>query len=148
MRNFDFAPLMRSSIGFDRIGQMFEEMDRGQKADKYPPYNIEKLDKNNYRITMALAGFSESDIDITVTQNNLKISGNVADKSEDNEYLYQGLAARSFSRQFELAETIKVVGAEMTNGLLHIDLAKEIPEALKPRVIKINKSGLLPGKAA
>lgn len=148
MRNFDFAPLMRSTIGFDRIGQMFEDMERGQTADKYPPYNIEKRDADNYRITMAVAGFAEQDIDITVTENNLKISGNISDKQGGGDFLYQGLAARSFTRQFELADTIKVVGAEMQNGLLHIDLVREIPEALKPRVIEINKSGLLSDEAA
>jgi molecular chaperone IbpA len=148
MRNFDFSPLMRSTIGFDRIGQMFEDLERTQAADKYPPYNIVKRDADNYRISMAIAGFSEDDIDITVTENTLKITGEINGKPEDNEYLYQGLAARAFTRQFELADTIKVVGADMQNGLLHIDLVREIPEALKPRHVEIGKSKLLSDKAA
>ena len=148
MRKFDFTPLMRSTIGFDRIGRMFEDMEHSQATEKYPPYNIEKLDADNYRISMAVAGFTEQDIDITVTENTLKISGDISNKQDDIEFLYHGLAARSFTRQFELADTIKVVSAELRNGLLHIDLIREIPEAMKPRVIEINKSSLLTDEAA
>lgn len=148
MRTYDFSPLLRSSVGFDRIEHLFRGLDRASTDTSFPPYNIVKKDADNYRITMAVAGFAEDEIDITANQNSLKITGKSAKEKDDAEYLHRGLAARSFNQNFELAETIKVVGAEMENGLLHIDLVREIPEALKPRTIDITSSKLIENKAA
>lgn len=140
MRNFDFAPLMRSTVGYDRIGQLFDSMERAASGDKYPPYNIVKKDQDSYEIIMAVAGFSEADIDITATQNSLEITGTTRDEeAQEVEYLHRGIAGRAFSQKFELADTIKVVGAAMENGLLTISLKREIPEAMKPRTIAIAK---------
>ncbi|MCG8493210.1 MAG: Hsp20 family protein [Sneathiellales bacterium] len=148
MRHLDFTPLMRSTIGFDRIGQLFEGLEQASAADKFPPYNIVKRDQDNYQITMAVAGFSEDDIEITATQNSLKITGKSAAEEDTAEYLHKGIAGRAFTQNFELADTIKVTGASMTNGLLHIELQREVPEALKPRTIEIQKQKLLQEKAA
>ncbi|MEP3247255.1 MAG: Hsp20 family protein [Sneathiella sp.] len=148
MRHFDFTPLMRSTIGYDRIGQLFEGLEQGSSNDKFPPYNIVKKDQDNYQISMAVAGFSEDDIDITATQNSLKITGKSAQVEDKVEYLHQGIAGRAFTQTFELADTIKVVGASLVNGLLNIELHREIPEALKPRTIEIKNQDLLEGKAA
>ncbi|GLQ06303.1 Hsp20 family protein [Sneathiella chinensis] len=150
MRSYDFSPLMRSSIGFDRIEEMFRGLERATNTDKFPPYNIIKKDADNYRITMAVAGFSQDDIEITATQNELKITGQSQQDSDGQpqEYLHKGIAGRSFTQKFELADTIEVVGASMENGLLHIDLLREIPEAHKPRTIKIGSQALLENKAA
>jgi len=144
MRNFDFAPLMRSTVGYDRIGQLFDSMERAASGDKYPPYNIIKKDQDSYEIVMAVAGFSEADIDIKATQNSLEITGNTQDEDQDVEYLHRGIAGRAFSQKFELADTIKVVGASMENGLLKIALKREIPEAMKPRTIAIAKPEEMP----
>ncbi|MFT6556831.1 MULTISPECIES: Hsp20 family protein [Sneathiella] len=149
MRHFDFTPLMRSTIGYDRIGQLFEGLEQASTADKFPPYNIVKKDPDHYRITMAVAGFSEDEIEITATQNSLKITGKSVVEEEDGvEYLHKGIAGRAFTQTFELADTVKVAGASMNNGLLHIELHREIPEALKPRSIKIEKQKMLEGKKA
>lgn len=148
MRSFDFSPLMRSSIGYDRIEQLFDGIDRAATSDKFPPYNIIKKDQDNYQITMAVSGFSEGDIDITATQNSLKITGKSSQDDKDVEYLHRGIAGRAFTQTFELADTIKVVGAGLANGLLSIELRREIPEALKPRTIEIGKAGLLETDAA
>jgi len=148
MRSFDFAPLMRSTIGYDRIEHLFQGLEQASRSDKFPPYNIIKNDLDNYQITMALSGFTEDDIDITVKENALSITGKSAEDDEGVEYLHRGIAGRAFSQNFELADTIKVTGASMNNGLLKVDLHREIPEALKPRTIKIEKSSLLEDKAA
>lgn len=150
MRTYDFSPLLRSTVGFDRIEQLFRSLERASGDGGFPPYNIVKQDADNYRITMAVAGFTEDQIEVVATRNSLKISGKSADQKEDVEYLHRGLAARSFVQNFELAETIKVVGASMENGLLHIDLVREIPEELKPRTIEIStaKDRLIENKAA
>ena len=148
MRTYDFSPLMRSTVGFDRIEQLFRGMERASTESGFPPYNIVKSDADHYRITMAVAGFTEDQIDIVANQNTLKISGKSADEKDEVEYLHRGLAARSFVQNFELAETIKVVGASMENGLLHIDLVREIPEELKPRTIEITKGKLIESQAA
>ncbi|PHQ72281.1 MAG: heat-shock protein Hsp20 [Sneathiella sp.] len=148
MRTYDFSPLLRSTVGFDRIEQLFRGLERASTENGFPPYNIVRKDTDNYRITMAVAGFSEEEIDITANQNSLKIAGKSASEKEDAEYLHRGIAGRSFNQTFELAETIKVVGAEMENGLLHIDLVREIPEALKPRTIEIGKGKLIENIAA
>lgn len=148
MRTYDFSPLMRSTVGFDRIEQLFRGLERATADNSFPPYNIVKTDADHYRITMAVAGFTEDQLELVANQNSLKISGKSLDDKEEVEYLHRGLAARSFVQNFELAETIKVVGASMENGLLHIDLVREIPEELKPRTIEINKGKLIEDKAA
>jgi len=148
MRTYDFSPLLRSSVGYDRIEHLFRGLERASTDNSFPPYNIVKKDTDNYRITMAVAGFKEEEIEITANQNSLKIAGKSATEKDDAEYLHRGIAGRSFNQNFELAETIKVTGAEMENGLLHIDLVREIPEALKPRSIEIGKGKLIETQAA
>jgi len=148
MRTYDFSPLMRSTVGFDRIEQLFHGLERASTENNFPPYNIVRKDADNYRITMAVAGFTEDQVEIVANQNTLKISGKSVEEKEGAEYLHRGLAARSFVQNFELAETIKVVGAAMENGLLHIDLVREIPEELKPRTIEIKKGKFIESKAA
>ena len=138
MTNFDFSPLFRSTVGFDRMQRMLESAMRTDEANGYPPYNIERMDENAYRITMAVAGFSEADLDIEVKDGVLFVSGKQPEAPEDRNFLYRGIAGRAFRRTFQLADHVKVQGAELVNGLLHIDLAREIPEALKPRKIAIN----------
>jgi molecular chaperone IbpA len=134
---FDFTPLYRSSVGFDRLAQMLDDASRFE-APAYPPYNIERLGEDEYRITIALAGFGPNDINIEVKGNALTVSGKKTDKTETkSEYLHQGIAARSFERRFQLADHVEVKGADLTNGLLHISLKREIPEALKPRTIQV-----------
>ena len=141
MTTFDFSPLYRTSVGFDRLASMMSSATRQDQGNSYPPYNIRSTGEDNYRITMAIAGFSEDDLDITTEHNRLLISGNRAEEAEEQgEYLYRGIATRSFERRFNLADHVKVVGASLENGLLHIDLEREIPEAMKPRSIKIGKS--------
>src|SRR3954454_15822979 len=137
MRNLDFAPLSRSTIGFDRMLQLFEDATRlGEPESAYPPYNIEKLGDDSYRITMAVAGFAESDLSITQQANSLLVAGRRA--GEDGaQYLHHGLASRAFERRFDLADFIKVTGASLVNGLLAIDLVREVPEAMKPLSVKI-----------
>ena len=138
MRTYDLTPLLRSTIGFDRFNWLLEA---GAKLDEnalsYPPYNIEKTGEDDYRITMAVAGFSADDIDVTAKENTLVISGKALPGREGATYLHRGVAGRAFERRYELADTIKVVGASLENGLLHVDLVREIPEALKPRTIAI-----------
>lgn len=137
MRTFDLTPLYRSTVGFDRV---FDLLDAAGKAESngYPPYNIERLDENDYRITLAVAGFSEDDIDIEVRENALTIKGLRPDADDDRDFLYRGIAGRSFERRFQLAEHVKITGASLVNGLLNIDLQREIPETKKPRKIAIN----------
>jgi molecular chaperone IbpA len=138
MRNFDFAPLSRSTIGFDRMMQLFEDATRlvEDGESSYPPYNIEKTGDDSYRITMAVAGFGESDLSITQQANSLLVAGR-KQGDENSQYLHHGLAARAFNRRFDLADFIKVSGASLLNGLLAIDLVREVPEAMKPRSITI-----------
>ncbi len=139
MRNVDFAPLYRSSVGFDRLFDMLENASRGeQKSGGYPPYNIETLDKDRYQITIAVAGFAEDELEIHSESNKLVVRGERKNKDDDKNYLYQGIAARNFERTFELADHVKVTGASLKNGLLMIDLLREIPEAMQPRKISIN----------
>ena len=145
MTTFDFAPLFRTSVGFDRLASMMNSAHRGETGNGFPPYNIQKAGEDKYRITMAVAGFSESDLDITTENNRLTVSGTRKDEdeSEENAYLYRGIATRSFERRFNLADHVKVTGARLDNGLLHIELEREIPEAMKPRQIEIQASGKL-----
>jgi len=140
MRTIDLTPLNRFAVGFDRMQRQLEGMAHlDETANAYPPYNIEVLSEDAYRITMAVAGFGLDDLDITAQDTQLTIAGRVErdDANRDVEYLHHGIATRAFERRFELADHIKVIGADMHNGLLHIDLAREVPEALKPRKIKI-----------
>jgi molecular chaperone IbpA len=135
--HIDFTPLYRSSIGFDRLANMIENASSGNQTG-YPPYNIELLDENQYRITMAVAGFSEQELDIQSQANSLVISGKKNQSDEGRQFLYQGIAERNFERRFQLADYVKVTSAAMQNGLLHIELEREIPEAMKARKIAIN----------
>ncbi len=137
MRTFDLTPLYRSTVGFDRV---FDLLDTAGKAETggYPPYNIERLDDDDYRITLAVAGFSDADIDVEIHENTLTITGSRQDADEGRQFLHQGIAGRSFERRFQLAEHVKVAGASLVNGLLDVELKREIPEAKKPRKIAIN----------
>jgi molecular chaperone IbpA len=140
MTTFDFSPLYRTSVGFDRLASLMNSATRQDQGNSYPPYNICVTSEDHYRITMAVAGFSESDISITSEQNRLLGTGNRADEPEEQgEYLHRGIATRAFERRFNLADHVNIVGASLDNGLLHIDLEREIPEAMKPRTIKIGK---------
>lgn len=138
MRNFDFSPLYRSAIGFDRMASLLDNLSRAeQNQPSYPPYNIELTGEDKYRITMAVAGFSESELAIDINQNHLVVTGNKAAEQQERTYLHQGIAARGFERRFQLADHVQVLSANYENGLLHIDLKKIIPESMKPRSIPI-----------
>jgi len=138
MNSFDFSPLFRSSIGFDRLARMVDSATRVDgNAQSYPPYNIEKTGDDSYRLTMAVAGFSQSELDITVHENTLFVSGKALTEEQGGRYLHRGIARRAFERRFSLADHIRVAGASLDNGLLHVDLVREVPEAMKPRTIKI-----------
>ena len=135
---FDFSPLMRSTIGFDRVSRLLDAAARVDEATaSYPPYNIEKAGVDKYRITMAVAGFAPEQLDVTVKENVLVIAGKAREEKGEVQFLHRGIAARAFERRFELADTIKVVNASFENGLLHVDLVREMPEAKKPRQIEI-----------
>ncbi len=139
MRQFDLSPLYRSAIGFDRLASMLDNASRNeQNQPSYPPYNIELLDEHNYRITMAVAGFNKSEISISTEHSMLTVTGNAQNDGQERHYLHQGIAARNFERKFQLADYVRVTDAALENGLLHIDLTQEIPEAMKPRNIAIN----------
>jgi len=139
MRTFDLSPLFRSTVGFDRMSQLLDSALRVDEAQlSYPPYNIEKTGEDSYRITMAVAGFGQDDISIVSQENSVTISGKAQEAPEGVEYLHRGIARRAFQRRFELADHIKVKGAELVNGLLHLDLVREVPEEQKPREIKIS----------
>lgn len=147
MRHVDFTPLYRSTVGFDRLFNMLDTMAQPDtNQNTYPPYNIELLDENSYRITMAVAGFAESDIAIEVRPHVLSVAGAKPDDgdAENREILHRGIGSRAFERRFQLADHVEVKAASLKNGLLHIDLVREIPEAMKPRKIEImsaNDSG-------
>jgi molecular chaperone IbpA len=146
MRTFDLAPLYRSTVGFDRL---FSLLDQGLEgaAPGYPPYNIERTGENDYRVTVAVAGFSEPELSVVAKENTLTIRGEKTVKDEkEGEVLYQGIAARAFERVFQLADFVQVKGAALENGLLHVDLVREIPEAKKPRSIPIG-NGQVNGQA-
>ena len=137
MRSFDLSPLLRSSIGFENLNRLVDYATRGE-ADAYPPYNIEKTGDGAYRIAMAVAGFSREELDISVQENTLVVTGRANEQTQDNrEYLHRGIAKRAFERRFQLADVIKVTGASYEHGLLNIDLVREIPEHKKPRKIEI-----------
>lgn len=138
MRHFDLTPLYKSTIGFDRLANMFDTMGSfDSEVPNYPPYNIERLGESDYRITMAVAGFAEKDLNIEVKENALTIRGEQKSEESDNKYLHRGIATRAFERRFQLADHVEVKGARLENGLLHVDLVREIPEAMKPRTIDI-----------
>ena len=141
MRQFDLAPLYRNTVGFDRLFSLVDQM-VGDSAPSYPPYNIERTGENAYRISVAVAGFTESDLAIEVKEHALTIRGDRKAEERKADVLYQGIAARSFERRFQLADGVQVTGATLENGLLHVDLVREIPEAKKPRLIPIKGSEL------
>lgn len=145
MRTLDFAPLYRSTIGFDHLGSLLDAVaQREQNQPSYPPYNIERLDKDQYRISMAVAGFMPDELDIQSEKQTLTVRGRKSEEDGNGRtYLHQGIAARSFERVFQLADHVKVVAANLENGLLHIDLEREVPEAMKPRRIPIGATGNL-----
>jgi molecular chaperone IbpA len=152
MRTFDLAPLYRSTVGFDRLFSMLDGAGFEQ-APTYPPYNIERTGENAYRISIAVAGFADNELTIETKENTLTIKGEKQEKSENQgEVLYQGIAARAFERRFQLADYVQVSGAQLANGLLHVDLVREIPEAKKPRQIPIGggkpKAEVIEAKAA
>jgi molecular chaperone IbpA len=140
MRQFDLSPLYRSTVGFDRVFSVLDSLNGlDATAQTYPPYNIERTGENAYRVTMAVAGFGESDLSIEAKENTLTVKGEkkVQENEKNAEVLYRGIAARAFERRFQLADYVEVRGASLENGLLHIDLVREIPEAMKPRTIAI-----------
>ncbi|SJL84842.1 Hsp20 family protein [Vibrio palustris] len=142
MRTVDFAPLYRNAIGFDHLLNLMESGTAKNTQGGYPPYNIEQKEENQYRITMAVAGFSEENLDITQQETTLIVRGE-RNAEDGKNYVYQGIAERDFERKFQLADYVKVTGATMENGLLHIDLEREVPEANQPRKIAINGKSLL-----
>ncbi|WP_105984296.1 MULTISPECIES: Hsp20 family protein [unclassified Brucella] len=143
MRHVDFSPLYRSTVGFDRLFTMLDSLASPEGNQSYPPYNIERTGENAYRITMAVAGFSENELEIEAHRNQLTVKGQKADEtaSDVGEVLYRGIASRAFERRFQLADFVEVSGASLKNGLLHIDLKREIPEQMKPRKIEVTKAG-------
>ncbi len=138
MRTFDLTPLLRSSIGYENLNRLVDFAARGDDSGGYPPYNIEKTGENGYRISMAVAGFSQDELDLTVQENTLTVTGKAAEgETENREFLHRGIAKRAFERRFQLADVIKVTDASYANGLLNIDLVREIPEEKKPRKVVI-----------
>ncbi len=140
MRNYDLTPLLRATVGFDRMFNMLDTATRlDERAPSYPPYNIEKTGEDSYRIVMAVAGFGEADIEVTAKENSLVVTGkkDKAPEGQAERYLHRGIATRAFERRFDLADHIRVAGARLDNGLLHIELLRELPEAMKPRNIAI-----------
>jgi molecular chaperone IbpA len=142
MREFDLTPLFRSSVGFDRLDKLFETAFRDASRDvSYPPYNIAKTGQDTYRITMAVAGFGEGDIDITVHENVLTVRGQIKEQEKEVAYLHRGIAGRTFEHRFQLADHVKVVDAALDKGLLDIRLERVIPEEMKPRKIAVGGTG-------
>ena len=142
MQHFDFTPLYRSTVGFDRLVQLLNgAASLDASGNSYPPYNIERLAENDYRITMAVAGFNRDDINIEVKESTLTVRGEKTEQEEDKdrEYLHRGIATRSFERRFQLADHVEVKGADLIDGMLHIDLVRNVPERLKPRTIEIGE---------
>ncbi len=140
---FDFSPLFRSTVGFDRVFDLLEDAARMSSFDNWPPYDIIKSGEDEYRVTLAVAGFSENELNVTQERNMLLVSGEKAN-NEDTQYLHRGIAGRSFQRRFELADHVRVVGANLHNGLLTIELKRELPEAMNPRRIEIKSDLSLP----
>jgi molecular chaperone IbpA len=147
MTSFDFSPLFRTAIGFDRLARLADSAASAAEATSYPPYNIEKTGEDTYRLTMAVAGFGPDDIEMTVKDNTLFVSGRVTTEPTKTEVLYRGIAGRAFERRFALADHIVVDGADLQNGLLHVGLKRVVPEALKPRRIAIGSASASPAIA-
>ena len=149
MRHVDFAPLYRSTVGFDRLFSMLDNVSAPESGQTYPPYNIERTAENDYRITMAVAGFDEAELFIESRENVLTVKGEKADGETESsvEYLHRGIAGRSFERRFQLADHVEVRGASLKNGLLHVELERVIPETMKPRKIEIATAGNSNAKA-
>ncbi|GAB4139804.1 MAG: Hsp20 family protein [Sphingomonadales bacterium] len=142
MRGFDFTPLLRSTVGFENLNRLVDMASRFDGAETaYPPYNIEKLGDDDYRIAMAVAGFKRDELDIVVQENTLVIRGQAAEADDAKSYLHRGIAKRAFERRFQLADSIKIVGASLDDGLLNVDLKREVPEHKKPRQIEIQTGG-------
>ena len=137
MRHIDFSPLYRSTIGFDRLAHMLDTMTGDAEQNGFPPYNIERLAENEYRITMAVAGFADEDLKIEVKDTALTVKGERKPDEKEREFLHRGIAARAFERRFQLADHVEVKGAELKNGLLNVDLVRNLPERMKPRTIAI-----------
>lgn len=140
MRSFDLAPLYRATVGFDQIADLMDRvLTNDTSAQSYPPYNIEKTAEDAWRISIAVAGFSDDELTVEVRENAVVISGSKADETEQKVYLHRGIAKRAFERRFHLADHVRVTGASHENGMLHVDLTREVPEALKPRRIEITR---------
>lgn len=152
MRTYDLSPLYRTAIGFDRLGRLLNDAQRADNETNYPPYNVELVSEDNYRIVMAVAGFAEEELDIETEQQTLKVTGKKDKTSDDVTFLHRGIAARDFEHTFQLADHVKVTEANLENGLLTVSLEREIPEALKPRKVAIGSKAaenkLLSQKAA
>ena len=154
MRTFDLSPLMRSSVGFDHLSRLMDSASRRDTASTFPPYNIEKLNEDEYQISIAVAGFSQDELDITLTDGVLIVSGSSDEDDDDTRFIHRGIAKRSFERHFQLAETIEVIDASFDHGMLKVNLKRVVPEHLLPRSIKIkeqkakNKKVHLEDKAA
>jgi len=143
MRTFDLSPLFRSTVGFDRLSRLMDAAARvDESALAYPPYNIERTGDDTYRITMAVAGFGEDDLNVVTQDNQLLISGKNGKEEAEKSFLYRGIAGRAFERRFTLADHIRVSGASLVNGLLHVELVREVPEAMKPRQVKITNTSV------
>jgi molecular chaperone IbpA len=144
MNRFDFTPYRRSTVGFDRLFDLLENTGRAaSQGDNYPPFNIERRAEDNYRITIAVAGFKPADLDITAQQNLLVVQGRKRDEAAEGEFLHVGIANRGFERRFELADFVRVAGADLADGLLVIDLVREVPDAMKPRKVAIGNEPVL-----
>ena len=141
MRHFDFTPFQRSTIGFDRLFQLLDGAQGFDAEATYPPYNIERLSENDYRITMAVAGFAEAELNVEVKDTVLSVRGDKAQDDKDRQFLHRGIAARSFERRFQLADHVEVTSAGLQDGLLHVELQRNVPERLKPRTIPIGTAG-------
>lgn len=153
MRTYDLSPLYRTAIGFDRLARLLNDVQRNETEISYPPYNIELITEDQYRIVMAVAGFDMSELEIETEQQTLKVTGKKPKKEEQTQYLHRGIAARDFEHKFQLADHVKVTHAKLENGLLHIALVREVPDAFKPRKVQIEVAGavepaLLEQKAA
>lgn len=149
MNRFDFTPYRRTTVGFDRLFDLLENHGRFNSGDNYPPFNIERLGDDNYRITLAIAGFKPADIDITAQQNLLVVQGKKADEAQSGQFLHVGIAQRGFERRFELADFVRVEAANLEDGMLAIDLVREVPEAMKPKKVSVGTQkslSVVPGK--
>ena len=147
MRTYDFSPLHRSTVGFDRLTNIMDNvMSSDSNQSGYPPYNIEKLDDDSYRITIAVAGFTEDELNIEARDGQLVISGKKPTEEKEVKYLHRGIATRAFEKRFQMADHVHATSATTENGLLHVDLVREVPEALKPRKIEIATRGQIDGK--